>query len=246
MGYEHLFKPNLWLTELLSIIKIQDGSFVDIGANIGQTLIQVKSILKHTDYIAIEPNPACIYYLIQLVKKNKLENVQLFSGALSQEASFRNLFFFKDSITDTCATIIKNFRPQSDAIAPQIVPTIKWSTISNFLEIKDMAYVKIDVEGAELEVVRSLMGSIQRHKPIVFIEVLTSNSQTRTMRQKELSSLFTHLGYRILRIIKNQRGLERLVSCAGFQANKDPGNCDYLTYPISAETRMLELLSKHL
>ena len=66
--------------------------------------------------------------------------------------------------------------------------------------------IKIDVEGAELEVIESLKGYIHKFQPIILMEILpsyTEGNQVRIGRQHTISAMFDELGYQIYRIIKS-------------------------------------------
>lgn len=93
---------------------------------------------------------------------------------------------------------------------------------------KRVGIVKIDVEGAELEVVKSLLNLIERDKPIILIEVLPVHSDEnafRKDRQEELEKIFTV----ILRVEKTRAntysGL-RHVEKIGIHS--DLTQCDYV------------------
>ena len=62
-----------WFENLLSnIIKDEETVFLDVGANIGQTLLKVVPLYKNVQYIEIGPNENCVSYLRNLVKKTGL------------------------------------------------------------------------------------------------------------------------------------------------------------------------------
>lgn len=46
------------------------GAVVDIGANVGQTLVKAKLAAPGRTYYGFEPNPACFHYLEALVQAN--------------------------------------------------------------------------------------------------------------------------------------------------------------------------------
>jgi hypothetical protein len=52
---------------------LRETSIVDVGANLGQTLLQcVRAEALPASYLAFEPNPLCAGYLAKLVEKNEL------------------------------------------------------------------------------------------------------------------------------------------------------------------------------
>ena len=69
-----------WMKDLLnkihSISKIKN--FHDVGANLGQTLIKVKTIDSDINYHAFEPNYLCSNYLSKLIKINNWANTYIY------------------------------------------------------------------------------------------------------------------------------------------------------------------------
>src|SRR5262245_40272959 len=61
-----------WMLEILDgLLARTKGAFIDVGVNVGQTLVKVKSISIDRSYIGFEPNPACLYYVGELIKQNQ-------------------------------------------------------------------------------------------------------------------------------------------------------------------------------
>ena len=62
-----------WLFDLLQIIhrEIPIQNFIDVGINIGQTLIKVKSVDKNIPYTGFEPNINCVNYVSHLRTANQ-------------------------------------------------------------------------------------------------------------------------------------------------------------------------------
>src|SRR5690348_13368483 len=51
-----------WFLQLLTLLlPYNKGSFVDVGANLGQTMIKVKALDSARKYIGFEPNPTCAF-----------------------------------------------------------------------------------------------------------------------------------------------------------------------------------------
>ena len=42
------------------VLPIENKKFIDVGVNIGQTLLKLKSVSSEIDYIGFEPNPICV------------------------------------------------------------------------------------------------------------------------------------------------------------------------------------------
>lgn len=54
------------------------------------------------------------------------------------------------------------------------VPVLSFATIKKTVDIPDFDVVKIDVEGAELEVLQTLAEELKSRKPIIIIEILSA------------------------------------------------------------------------
>jgi hypothetical protein len=73
-------------------------------------------------------------------------------------------------------------------------------------ELTDLAAVKIDVEGGELDVVRGLEQTLRRFQPYIVCEILPVFDETsevgrmRKRRQDALVSLLHDVGYSIYRV----------------------------------------------
>ncbi|MBT4662926.1 MAG: FkbM family methyltransferase [Candidatus Marinimicrobia bacterium] len=160
--------PEKWMSEILKkILNYSDGTFLDIGVNLGQTLIKLKSIEPTRDYIGIEPNPSCIFYLQHLVSSNQWQNIKLIPTGLYTVDCLLSLVGGKD--TDPASTIIHEFKisSQENSRVLKLVPLLSFSTIQKSIPHQNISIIKIDTEGAEFEVMESLTKTIQSSKPII-------------------------------------------------------------------------------
>ncbi len=230
LGYEHLFEPEPWFTNLL--LKLLDPQcnqdhFVDIGVNTGQTLLKVKSINKSIRYVGFEPNPNCLFYLYALLHCNDLQHVTIFPFALSDKSGIVDLDIYTDNATDSSASIVPGFRSKS--INNIKVPAINGAEVPQF-EMLKLGVVKIDVEGGELGVIRGILSFIQRDRPIVICEVLPVyhvDNVFRLSRQNEVESILKNASYKIARI--DSSGKLQEISSIG--VHSDINMVNYLFFP---------------
>src|SRR5689334_6653408 len=111
-GQQNFIIHEEWMEQVLEkLISIKAGAFIDVGVNVGQTLLKVKSIDPSINYYGFEPNPTCVYYLNQLIETNKISNVLLFPVAIADKPKIAQLNFYYDSDTDSAASMIRDFRP---------------------------------------------------------------------------------------------------------------------------------------
>lgn len=64
-----IFGDGKWKIDLFKrILSVKKGDFIDIGVNVGQTLLNINSIDINSGYIGFEPNSNCVFMLIIWLK----------------------------------------------------------------------------------------------------------------------------------------------------------------------------------
>lgn len=232
-----------WMIDLLEkLLKENNGVFLDVGVNVGQTLVKLKALDPERAYIGFEPNPLCVFYIGELIKENGFQNCTLNPVGLFTEDSVLSLDSFSNDPTDSSASLIDGFRPNNKIHSQFFVSVFRFESVASLLNINSVGIVKIDVEGAELKVVKSLSGLIRQHRPIVLLELLPVYSHAnvfRKARQEELERIFADANYTIFRVEKTSvngyAGLERLES---FAIHSDLNQCDYVIVPNEHSARV--------
>ena len=210
-GLSNIYDDEGWMDDILSQLgsKITSGTFIDVGVNIGQTLIKVKkNFSSETFYIGFEPNPNCVNYCHKLISLNRWgENSTLLPVAISNEAGLIKLYKYSTGDVDPSASIVRNFRPNQNVKEIHFIVALRFNEIlDNIDRVVTPRIIKIDVEGAEYEVIESMKDTIENHKPIILLEILpsyTKDNTERIERQNKISRIFNELHYQIYRIIKS-------------------------------------------
>jgi len=160
-----------WFDGLLrTILDVRQGTIIDVGANVGQTLIKVISIDRYRPYIGFEPQLSCCFFIDQFISDNKLDNHLILPFGLSDSKGFVKLGLSQSN--DVRASIIENYRPSGFFSRRKFVPIVSGDEVLPAFGVTDIALVKIDVEGGELEVIRGLGRTIRGYKPYIVFEVL--------------------------------------------------------------------------
>lgn len=94
--------------------------FIDVGVNIGQTLMKVKSIDKDILYVGFEPNPNCVNYVNKFIEVNHIENCTIYPVGLSEKIGFETLY--ADNEVASGATMLKDFRINYQTPSPTNCP----------------------------------------------------------------------------------------------------------------------------
>jgi FkbM family methyltransferase len=239
VGLDHLISNNEpWLNTIIQrITRDIKGSFIDVGVNIGQTLLKVKSSNAEMDYIGFEPNPTCIHYLAELVSKNDLQKVIVYPVGLNEITSVVKLNFFSQSQSDSSASIIPNFRPRESIKQHFLVPVFNLLDLN--VDFEPASIIKIDVEGAELEVIQSLLPKIKEDRPLILMEILPCYDSTnifRISRQNKIESIFKSNSYLLFRIIKEGNKFQFLEQIDQIGVHGDIDKSDYMLVPLERES----------
>ena len=177
------------------------GAFVDVGANIGQTLCKVKLADPARAYYGFEPNASCHTYLEELVRINRWRSVHLFPCGLGDRAVILPMHVRDDRATDSKGSILPDARPELDLARKKMACFFAFDDIADVID-EAIAFVKIDVEGAELEAVRGFVESLRRDQPVVVIELMPVESLRE--RHAQTIELLQSLGYDVFVIDKNE------------------------------------------
>lgn len=163
--------------------KIKSGDVVfDIGANVGfYSLIASKKIGVKGKVYAFEPAPRNLYYLKKHFEINNCHNAILVSGAVSNK---NDMVYFNDG--DHPATGFL-----SNDTGNLLVPTFNLDELIENKKVLAPNLIKIDVEGAEFDVLRGAIKLLNQYHPTIFLS--THNEKAHI----ECLSLLRSLNYKL-------------------------------------------------
>lgn len=232
VGIPNLTISEQWMIDLLKIVLEKfDGTFIDIGVNVGQTLLKLRCVNEKVEYIGFEPNSSCVFYSNKLIQINKFKNCTVIPVGISNITSLGILNFQNNSATDSGASIIPEFRSKTTIDHTEYIPLFEINQIDKIININEFAILKIDVEGAELEVLISFYDLIMKHQPIILLEILpvyNSSNRFRIERQTQVISIIFALNYSIFRVIKENDKFIGLQEVIEIEIHSDLNKCDYV------------------
>jgi len=242
VGGSHRRGSEAWMVDLLQRLFASSGSagLIDVGVNIGQTLLKLRSIAPDCRYVGFEPNPFCIQFVNEVIALNGFRHCQIVPVALSTAPGL--IDFVADSEADSAASMVENLRPGKPSIRKQYVAMMAFDDIAGGLDVHGIPVVKIDVEGAELDVLGGMRRFLRDSRPLVVCEVLHAHSPAQVPlmhgRNAALIALLADAGYTACRIRKTNgqasvAGLEPVVEFPDdvFHPLASPPLCDYLFVP---------------
>ncbi len=180
-------------TELLKEELRRGCTVLDIGANIGYyTLLERKIVGKEGKVIAIDPSPLTFSYLRKNLLQNGFSDVDTFRLAFSRADGYCNFLIEKHS---NLSRIVLNDIGRSSNEQCVKVRTICLDSFVERYFLKKLDFLRMDIEGQEIDVLIGGFRSIQKFKPILLIEV-----HKRLMGQKktiDFLQILKNLGYNI-------------------------------------------------
>ena len=168
--------------------------FYDIGANVGFfTVIAAKLIAPRGSVYAFEPVPENVARLWQNVKLNGFRNVTVIEKAVSH-------------VTGQAELLITSHPGGAALSTTTRPPDVKRAITVDVIAIDDLVFqeklvppavVKIDVEGAEIEVLQGMRRTLREFKPIVIYEIDDEKEESFKRKQHACDAFLCELGYQI-------------------------------------------------
>ncbi|MCS6790116.1 MAG: FkbM family methyltransferase [Bacteroidia bacterium] len=149
-----------------------DSIGLDIGAHRGYwTIAHAQEVSFPGAVFLIEPDPENYFFLVRNLQANKLSShYPLPFGVWSCNTW---LSLLGDSSHQGSFT--RSISPQQGS-----TPCVSIDNLVAFLGLKCLDWMKIDVEGAEVEVLRGALSTLQSLQPIVWMEVWKENEAQLT------------------------------------------------------------------
>lgn len=191
-------------TQLIRLLSAPSGILVDVGANIGYFALIAAKYWRHV--YAFEPSYRTFAMLARNIRLNPLlaPKVDAFQLALSDHTG-QSRFFNSAQHPD-----LGSLRaiPSGDAL----VENVEVDTLDRVLQDVPVAFMKIDVEGGELDVLNGGRSVIDRHQPLVLCEMFEPFQKRFGHTCRDIADFFLKRDYEGFRVLGDQtsRGQVRL------------------------------------
>ena len=157
---------------LISILKRKGGIFIDIGSNVGLYSLAASHFFDKV--LSFEPS----YYTYSMLEKNvsinNIKNITLFRNALSDFEGEVELFVNPlnngGSSISGHSTKLRLEHKNLDWHNSEKVLTKKLDCVLDGIS-QSIDFIKIDVEGHEIEVIKGGIKNIVKHLPLLYVEI---------------------------------------------------------------------------
>lgn len=172
-----------------------EGTVLDIGANIGIMSVWLGRQLPGVSILAFEPMPQNIQTLKRVLKHYKMENVKVISKALGNESGKVEMVMpvldavHMQGLSHVVHDSIESFN-EGNFVSAKIIK------LDDCADLKSsplpLSAIKLDVENFEYFVLEGGRKTIERHKPLIYTELWENENREKCF------TLLAELGYRTM------------------------------------------------
>ncbi len=149
---------------IIKNIKKED-TFLDIGANIGYYTNLLPMFCKNV--IGFEPIKRIYKQNLKSIQKNRYQNVKLYNLALGEKSGTSKIYENRKNIGGS--SLIKN-KLATEEQDNEFEEEVKIVDGDSFLKDTKIDFIKMDVEGYELYVLKGINKIIKKYKPKIIME----------------------------------------------------------------------------
>jgi len=185
-----ILTDGIWEPKVTSLVNenlAEGGVFVDVGAHVGYySLLASRKVGIRGKVVAVEPNPPTIARLERNINLNHAENILVQKVACTDKET--TLRFFQAGVENTGGS---SMNQANVADGHEIsVPGVPLDQIVRSLGLSRVDLIKIDVEGAEMQVLSGMTYILTTYRPKIVVEIQPDHLAAA-------KALFQNNGYRL-------------------------------------------------
>lgn len=197
---------------------LQPGmTVIDAGAHHGlYTVLASRKVGRSGRVLAFEPSARERVRLQKNLRLNRCRNVTLFPVALGSVEGTADLF-----VVDGSADFCNSLRPpavQADTQTVRVQVSSLDCLLAN-IAVSRVDFLKLDIEGGELEALRGATHLLATHRPVLMVEVQDLRTHPWGYPAREIIHCLLQAGYRWYRVTNDGSLLALDTSATAFDGN---------------------------
>lgn len=197
----------------------EDSNCIDVGCHKGEVMDEILKIAPKGKHVGFEPIPEYVEFLQK--KYSADDRVTILQNALSDSNSEAEFNWVKNapaySGIKQRSYAIKN--PQIEKIQVQLITLDECG--KNFPPTE---LIKIDVEGAELMVLKGAVNFIRQHRPVIIFEFGLGAADHYGVQADDIHRYFSSIGYHVNTLagfLEDSKGLDSGEFAGIYQSNAE-------------------------
>jgi len=181
---------------LLDTLDLAGKVVYDIGAHSGAYTLFFSRRVGETGWVvAFEPQPRNFARLLHNLHLNHVVNAQPLRLGLGANSEVRDLYMLPGMSTTASMADESRTPLRRHAGSAQLE---RLDTLVERMPLPPPDFLKIDVEGLELEVLHGALRTLHRYRPGILVEVHGASREQKAARVRSLTALLQRLGYSLI------------------------------------------------
>ena len=223
------------LERFYSQLPLDGATVIDVGAHTGRHAIPLATRVGESGIVhAFEPIPTIRSQLVQNLEEAGINNVVVYPFALTSEPSAIQFHYIPNMPQESGIKLRHTYNGPIDP--PQLLKLYA-HTLDDFFRHTEVDFLKIDIEGGELDMLNGASRTLTISRPIVSFESGAASFLGYHDRPQELFRLFRERGYAVHSILGDEISDEEAFREAGYAQNV----WDYVAFPFE-RTDLAQLL----
>jgi len=183
-------------------LNLSNKTVYDIGGHVGiMALFFSRMAGSAGSVITMEPNPINVSRIKDNLALNCIQNVEVIQTAVGDQQGRAELVF--GSTETAMGSLNKEIKESIELDKESIAITVDIDLLDQIVEsrrLKMPDFVKIDVEGFEINVLRGMKKIIEKVKPELFLEVHGMTYETKEKNVKEIVQFLLENKYSVYHV----------------------------------------------
>jgi len=188
---DDILMSGFWEKYLMPLLEIKPGDvFVDAGAHIGfHTVVAAIRTGEHGCVIAVEPDKRNYKILVKNITANKLQNVISVNAALGDYSGKAELYYGREPMASSLYKGMLELKRKGIEKVEQ-VQVVTLDELLRSLGVSRVDSIKVDVEGAELSLLRGAINTLTANDVKLVLEIVPQ-------LENEIRKLLMSCGYKV-------------------------------------------------